>query len=211
MNIYNSRKSLSTKLMEPNKSEHLCISYKQSRHWKHADITFKDNPQGFFSWYTDFFLWVCKSHCTKTTTIPLLANLHLMFVCAPRQCWTKWLWLRCRAEEAACGARFSSCLHHLPARASSRAARGWISWHTFERKALSVALHTSVRTVGCPVWHVAGPSQHMPGPELSVCCICSLCHVTDLMVGNNSHLGQPAFASCQKGNVSVGKQLWANC
>lgn len=57
INIYNSCKSLSAKLMEPNKYEHLCISYKQSRHWKHVDVTFKDNPQGFFLGTPTSFLW----------------------------------------------------------------------------------------------------------------------------------------------------------
>lgn len=99
INIYNFCKSLSTKLIY-DKYEQLCIWYEQSRNWKRVDVTFKDNPQGFFSWYTDFFLCKCKAHCTKYMIVPLLANLHLMFLHTLWQPWTKCLSLHCRAGKA---------------------------------------------------------------------------------------------------------------
>lgn len=104
----------------------------------------------------DFFLWICKSHRTKYIfalwiveltsnltymIVPLLDNLHSVFLCdcgspGPSGC--------AYTAEAAHEARFSSSLHYLPARASSRPAQGWISWHTSERKASSNAPHLGV-------------------------------------------------------------------
>lgn len=86
--------------------------------------------------YTDLFIWICESHCTKYVIVPLLDNLHLVFLwdCGspgPGGC--------VYTAEAAHEARFSSSSHYLPAKASSRPAQGWISWHTFESKASSDA------------------------------------------------------------------------
>lgn len=93
---------------------------------------------GFFA---HWLFCTCESHCAKYMIVPLLDNLHLVFLwhCGspgPSGC--------AYAAKTAHEARFSSSLHYLPAKASSRPAQGWISWHTFERKASSDASHLSV-------------------------------------------------------------------
>lgn len=113
--------------------------------------------------------------------------------------------------KAACEARFVSCLHYLPARASSRPAQGWISWHTFERKALRVVLHTSAPIIGCPVWHVARASQHMPGPELSVYYTCPLWHITYLTVGKKAIWDQWLLFHARRAMWTWGSRSRANC
>lgn len=86
------------------------------------------------------------------------------------------IWQSRKGLKAAREARLISRLHYLPARASSSSAQGWISWHTFEQKALGAVLRTPVSITGRPMWHAARPSQHRPGPELFAYCVCPLCH-----------------------------------
>lgn len=147
IHIYNFWKSLSTTLVHY-KYEHICVREEQSRNWKCIVVTFKDNPHGcwgiclvFFFLHTDFFLWICESYCIKYMIVPLLNNLHLVFLW---DCGSPGPSGRVYTAEAAHEARFSSSLHYLPAKASSRPAEGWTSWHTFERKASSDAPHLGV-------------------------------------------------------------------
>lgn len=102
------------------------------------DVTFEDSPQGCWGFFCtlDFFLWICKSHCIKYIfapwiveltsnltymIVPLLDNLHSVFL---RDCGSPGPSGCAYTAEAAHEARFSSSLHYLPARASSRPAQG---------------------------------------------------------------------------------------
>lgn len=149
--------------------------------------------------------------CTTYMGVPLLHCLQLVFLCTLQQPWTVSTLQSRKDFRAASEDRFLSCLHHLPARASSRPAQGWISWHTFESKALRVVLLTSVHIIECAMWHAARLSQHMPGLDLSVHCIWFLCHVTSMMVGEKAIQDKWLLFHARRVTWTWASRSWANC
>lgn len=163
---------------------------------------------GFFA---HWLFCTCESHCAKYMIVPLLDNLHLVFLwhCGspgPSGC--------AYAAKTAHEARFSSSLHYLPAKASSRPAQGWISWHTFERKASSDAPHLSVHR-GQALTHCKCQAQarlvfYLPSVP---------CHI--LKVGKKASWNKRVLfcatramwtgETCEQGKQVLGKLLPSKC